>query len=199
MKRFALILFTLLITTQAFAKDLSLWYEEPANPQKWTEALPVGNGRLGAMVFGGTSKERIQLNEESLWAGCQADPIPDDYAKHIAEVGRLVLAGDNAAARKYGMENLTITPTSFRSYESLGDIFLDFGDIGDVSGYRRQLSLNDAINKTVYKTKGATITREVFVSAPDDVLVAYISTDKPKTLSFTVSLTRFKDAVMTVN
>ena len=80
MKKFALILFTLLITTQAFAEDLTLWYEKPADPEKWTEALPVGNGRLGAMVFGDTSKERIQLNEESLWAGCQFDPFPDDFS-----------------------------------------------------------------------------------------------------------------------
>ena len=188
----------IIIAAQAFASELTLWYEKPANLGKWTEALPVGNGRLGAMVFGGTSKERIQLNEESLWAGCPADPFPDDYPKHIAEVGRLVLAGDNVAAREYGMANLTKTPTSFRSYEPLGDIFLDFGDIGEVTEYRRQLSLNDAVNKTVYSVGGATITREVLISAPDDVLAVYVSTDKPKSLSFTVSLTRHKDAVITV-
>ena len=178
------------------AQQLNLWYEQPA--QKWVEALPIGNGRLGAMVFGGISKERIQLNEESLWAGCPVDVFPQDYAKHIAEVQRLVLAGQRAAAREYGLANLTKTPTSFRSYEPLGDIYLDFGQVGTITNYRRQLSLNDAIAKTVYRTNSATITREVLISAPDDVLVSRITTDKSKTLSFTVSLTRHKDAIVTV-
>jgi alpha-L-fucosidase 2 len=181
----------------AMADDI-LWYRQPADLNKWTEALPLGNGRLGAMVFGGTSKERIQLNEESLWAGCPVDVFPEDYAKHIAEVRRLVLAGERAAAREYGLANLTKTPTSFRSYEPLGDIYLDFGDVGTVTNYRRQLSLNDAVAKTVYHTNGATITREVLISAPDDVLVSRITTDKSKTLSFTVGLTRHKDATVTV-
>lgn len=197
MKRLIFTLFVIVVSAQAFASDLKLWYDEPANLKKWTEALPVGNGRLGAMVFGGTSKERIQLNEESLWAGCPADPFPDDYPKHIAEVARLVLAGDNAAARDYGMANMTMTPTSFRSYEPLGDIYLDFGDVSEVAGYHRQLLLNDAIAITVYKTPDSVITRQVLISSPDDVLAANITTDKPKSLSFTISLTRHKDAVIT--
>ena len=200
MKKYVIILIVVLLAgwneANLMASDLKLHYENPA--EEWVQALPLGNGRLGAMVFGGTSKERIQLNEESLWAGCPVDVFPQDYAKHMAEVQRLVLAGDRAAAREYGLANLTMTPTSFRSYEPLGDIYLDFGEVGTVSNYRRQLSLNDASTKTVYKANGATISREVFISAPDDVLVMRITTDKPKTLSFTVRLTRHKDATVTV-
>jgi len=199
MKRIALIVFVIVFAVQGFASELKLWYEKPANLKKWTEGLPVGNGRLGAMVFGGTSKERIQLNEESLWAGCPAEAFPDNYAKHIAEVGRLVLAGQNAAARAYGMKHLTKTPTSFRSYEPLGDIYLDFGTAPMGAEYRRQLDLNNAIASTTYKINRATITRDVLISAPDDVLVAHIKTSNPGTLSFTISLIRHKDAVVTVN
>ena len=199
MKRWITIFLLIFVTTQGFADDLKLCYDEPADLKKWTEALPVGNGRLGAMVFGGTSRERIQLNEESLWAGCPADPFPEQYPKHIAEVARLVLEGENAAARKYGLENLTKTPTSFRSYEPLGDIYLDFGNIGEVTGYRRQLTLNNGIARTVYKSADAAITREVLISSPDNVIAISIESSKPKSLSFKVSLTRHKDAKIIVH
>lgn len=189
----------LLIMAQASAGELSLWYEQPASLSKWTEALPLGNGRLGALVFGGTDTERIQLNEESLWAGCPVDVFPEDYAKHLAEVQRLVLAGDNAAAHEYGLNHLTASPTSFRSYEPLGDLFFDFDGGDEISGYRRELSLSDAIARTVYRTGDATITREVLISAPADVLAAHITTDQPGTLSFAIRLMRHKDAIVSVH
>ena len=89
---------------------------------KWTEALPLGNGRLGAMVFGAPAKERLQLNEESLWAGCPIQSWPPDFPKHLAEVRRLLFAGRNAEAQAYGVAHLTATPTSFRSYEPPADL-----------------------------------------------------------------------------
>ena len=92
--------------------------------------MPLGNGRLGAMVFGTASKERLQLNEESLWAGCPVEAWPSDFPKHLAEVRRLLFAGMNAEAQAYGVAHLTATPTSFRSYEPLADLWLDFGAAG---------------------------------------------------------------------
>ena len=100
-----------------------LWYRQPAT--NWNEALPLGNGRLGAMVFGTPDKERLQLNEESLWAGCPVQSWPPDFPKHLTEVRRLLFAGRNAEAQTYGVEHLTATPTSFRSYEPLADWWLD--------------------------------------------------------------------------
>ena len=127
----------LLGTIHAFASEavvkpsseqtLKLWYEKPA--ANWNEALPLGNGRLGAMVFGTPGKERMQLNEESLWAGCPVESYPPDYLKHLNEVRRLLFAGRNAEAHAYGENHLTASPTSFRSYEPLADLWLDFGSV----------------------------------------------------------------------
>ena len=103
----------------AAAAPPTLWYGQPAG--QWTEALPLGNGRLGAMVFGGTASERIQLNEESLWAGCPVEVFPPDYPRHLAEVRRLVLAGDNAAAHEYGLKHLTLSKTKFKIWFTSSD------------------------------------------------------------------------------
>ena len=89
---------------------LCLWYRQPA--KLWEEALPLGNGHIGAMVFGTPGKERMQLNEESLWAGCPVEAWPPDFPKHLAEVRRLLFAGKNAEAQAYGVANMTATPTS---------------------------------------------------------------------------------------
>ncbi len=175
--------------------ELRLWYDKPAST--WDEALPLGNGRLGAMVFGGVAKERLQLNEESLWAGCPVEAFPEDYPKHLAEVRRLIFAGRNAEAHAYGVEHLTAKPTSFRSYEPLGDLWLDFGGIGTHTDYRRELRLADGCACVRFRIGNATITRETFVSAPDDVLVLRVVTDRPGTLVLKVGLTRDRNAVVT--
>ncbi len=189
------ILIAAILLGQAIAEDSTLWYAQPA--EKWTEALPVGNGRLGAMVFGGTTSERIQLNEESLWAGCQAEGIAPDYAKHLAEVQRLVLADKRKEAREYGEKHLVQSPTSFRSYEPLGDLMLEFGSDAEISDYRRELLLNDAIARTTYRAGDATITREVLASAPDDVIAVWVESNQHGSLNFSVRLTRAKNAVIT--
>lgn len=190
----------LLLSLYPFARaepspNTTLWYQQPA--RNWNEALPVGNGRLGGMIFGGTAKERIQLNEESLWAGRPAEAWPDDYPKHLAEVRKLVFAGKNAEAEIYGKNHLTKRPTSFRSYQPLGDLILDFGNDQPVTRYRRDLRLSEGISTVTYRQDGATITRDLFVSATNDVMAIRITTDKPGTLDFKVSLTREKDAITT--
>ncbi len=175
----------------AQASANTLWFAQPA--KNWNEALPIGNGRLGGMVFGDPAKERIQLNEESLWAGCPVEAWPDDFPKHLAEVRRLVFAGKNAEAEAYGVQHLTATPTSFRSYEPLGDLTLDFGS-GAAESYRRELNLADGIAKVSFKRNGSTFTREILVSAPDDVMAVRLTTDKPGTLAFSAALTRQRHA-----
>jgi len=178
----------------AGADEPRLWYDRPAT--NWSEALPIGNGRLGAMVFGNPARERLQLNEESLWAGCPTEAWPADYFKHLEEVRRLVLAGKNTEASTYGVQRLAATPTSFRSYEPLGDLWLDFGDGAAVSDFRRELNLAEGIARTTWKRGDATLVREVFVSASDDVIVVRVTTDKPGTLSFGISLKRERQATI---
>ena len=175
-------------------EPLQVWFEQPAT--NWTEALPLGNGRLGVMVFGGVAQEHLQLNEESLWAGCPVESFPEDFPKHLAEVRRLIFAGKNAEAQAYGVEHLTATPTSFRSYEPLGDLWLDFGGALEHTAYRRELQLADGRARVSFRSGNATITREAFVSAPDDVLVVRVATDEPGTLAFKVNLTRPRDATV---
>jgi alpha-L-fucosidase 2 len=175
-----------------------LWYAQPA--RNWNEALPLGNGRLGAMVFGSPWKERLQLNEESLWAGTPAEAWPTDYLKHLNKVRELVFSNKNAEANAYGLEHLTASPTSFRSYEPLGDLWLDFGTAPEKSpppGYRRELDLADGIARTTWRQGDATLTREAIASATDDLIAVHFTSDKPGALSFTVGLTRHKDAITT--
>lgn len=176
-----------------------LWYEQPA--RNWNEALPVGNGRLGAMVFGDPGRERLQLNEESLWAGTPVEAWPPDYLKHLNEVRRLVFENKNAEANAYGLKHLTASPTSFRSYEPLGDLWLDFGGSPKPMqpGYRRDLNLADGIARTTWRVGETTFVREVIASAVDDALVIHITSDKPAALNFSVGLTRHKDAKATAH
>jgi hypothetical protein len=112
--------FVLLFALPASAEESKCrsWYQQPAG--RWVEALPLGNGRLGAVVFGGVAKERLQLNEESLWAGEPVDTYPDDFADNLRVLQRLVLEGKIEEARQFGLEKLTKSPTSFRSYEVKG-------------------------------------------------------------------------------
>jgi alpha-L-fucosidase 2 len=184
------------------ATDPLLWYPAPA--ANWHEALPLGNGRLGAMVFGDPGRERLQLNEESLWAGAPVEAWPSDFRRHLDEVRKLVFAGKNTEARAYGLQHLTATPTSFRSYQPLGDLWLDFGPPTARNktvppGYRRELNLADGIATATWQQGAATITRNTFISAPDDVLVVRVATSQPGTLAFSASLSRFQDATVTAH
>ncbi len=173
----------------------TLWYAQPA--EKWVEALPVGNGRIGAMIFGGAPKERFQLNEESLWAGAPCDVYPDGYREHLAEVQRLVLAGRIDEARELGLKTMTQSPTSFRSYEPLADLWIEADHGPDIAGYRRELVLNTGIFTTTYTAGGVTYVREAFISAVDDVLVVRLSASEPGNINARIWLTREKDVAVT--
>ena len=176
-----------------------LWYRQPA--KKWTEALVLGNGRLGAMLFGSHPKERLQLNEESLWAGEPFDVYPDGFAEHLKPVQQLVLDGKIAEARKLGQEKLTQCPTSYRSYEPLADLWIEVtGEISaaGVKEYRRELDLQTGIARVRYRVGGVKLTREVFISAVHDVLAVRLTADQPAKVNAKVSLTRKKDMKITV-
>ena len=175
--------------------DLTLWYRGPAT--EWTEALPVGNGRLGAMVFGGTHEERIQLNEESVWAG---PPVPEPRAGSaplVREARQAWFDGDYARCHAL-LERIMSPRISPRSHQTLGDLRLRFASEGEVTGYRRALDLDAAVATTRFTADGVTYTREVLSSAPDQVLAVRLTSEPPGHLTFDLALDRPVDATTAV-
>ncbi len=170
-------------------------YDQPAD--EWVEALPVGNGRLGAMVFGGAQEERLQLNEDTVWAG---PPVPrprPGFKQAMDEARRAWFAGDyaQAHARVAGRMAHRITP---RSYQTLGDLRLVFDLPESVHDYRRELDLDTAVARTTFQADGVTHVREVFASAADDVLVVRLTAAKPGLQTLSVALDRPQDATTRV-
>ncbi|MFC7337856.1 glycoside hydrolase N-terminal domain-containing protein [Haloferula chungangensis] len=170
-------------------EPLTLWYREPA--ALWEEnALPVGNGRLAAMVFGGINHERIQFNEETLWDGVPIDYTNPEALEALPEVRRLLFEGKNNEARGLAKSKMMGDPYKIKSYQTFGDLFLDFPDTEKVSGYRRDLDLTTAISRTQYTIDGVEFVREVFVSAPDQVIVIHLTADRPGQISFDAEFSR---------
>ena len=164
-----------------------LWYDRPA--QKWTEGLPVGNGRLGAMVLGGVARERIQLNEDTVWAGQPVDRDRKGAYKHLAEARRLIFAGRYVEGQRM-MQQQFMGERLIRSYQTLGDLILQFPHADHVTDYRRQLDLDSAVARVSYRRGDASFTREIFASAVDQLLVVRLECDRPGQLEFRVQLTR---------
>jgi alpha-L-fucosidase 2 len=177
---------------------LKLWYRQPA--KVWTEALPVGNGRLGAMVFGGVQKERLQLNEVSLWSGSPQDADNPDALAALHEIRQLIFDGKYTQANALANRKLVCKGAGsarargakqpYGSYQTLGDLTLTFDGPDQVSDYRRELDLDAATARVSYRQGNATFTREVFSSAAAQVLVVRLTCDQPGRLSFTADLKR---------
>ncbi len=187
---------------QAQAAPLSLWYR--ASAAEWTEALPVGNGRLGAMVFGGVVKERLQLNEETVWDGKRSDRVNPKALEALPEVRRLLFDGKNEEAAKLAGDTMMGVPERIDSYQSLGDLWMDFSEVDEVREYRRSLNLETGIVEvgytvpkvhTVHDVRDVHYHRETFASAPAQAIVTQITADQPGAISMTVSVTREQDAV----
>ncbi len=158
--------------------DRMLWYRQPAGV--WTEALPVGNGRLGAMVFGGAASERLQLNEDTLWTGGPYDPVNPAAHAALPEVRRLIDAGKFAEAQALANARLMGVPKTQMAYQPLGDLLLDLpGATGAVEDYRRQLDLDTAIATTSFTAGGTRYRREVFASPDDQLIVVHLTADRP--------------------
>ncbi|PYT18429.1 MAG: alpha-L-fucosidase [Acidobacteria bacterium] len=169
----------------------ALWYRQPAT--KWTEALPIGNGQLGAMVFGGVESERIQLNEGSVWAGEKRDRNNPSAARAIPEVRRLLFAGKPTEAEAIAERDIISIPKRLPPYQSLGDLELHFA-AHEARDYTRRLDLETAIVRVEYRSGDGIFTREIFSSAPDQVMVMRLTCDKPGRISFRAALRREQDA-----
>ncbi|UKS28699.1 glycoside hydrolase family 95 protein [Paenibacillus sp. HWE-109] len=171
------------------AQDLKLWYKQPADA--WVQALPVGNGRLGAMVFGRIKEERMQLNEDSLWYGGPKTREQPDAHKHLEEIRRLMFEGRPQDAEYLARMALTAAPKYLAPYQTLGDIHLYFRDMdGDVHDYVRELDLASGIIKVSYRLGETKYQRETMVSTVDHVLVVRLTSDRPGALSFAANLSR---------
>ena len=186
------ILFFLVATTPLFSADPVLWYRHPA--QRWGDALPVGNGRLGGMVFGGIAKERIQLNEDTVWNGKKRDRVNPEALKALPEVRRLLFEGKPREAEALEEKALMGIPNRQPPYQPLGDLNIEFSGQDNAVDYRRELNLATGIVRITYRIGDATCTREVFSSAPDQVLVVHMACGKPGLLSFHATLTRSQDS-----
>ena len=174
------------IQQKSFNPATLLWYSAPA--KKWEEALPVGNGRLGAMVFGTHSEEHIQLNEETYWSGGPYSTVVPGGYKVLPEIQKLVFEEKYLAAHNLFGRNLMGYPVEQMKYQSLGNLHLFFKNQDTVSQYQRWLDLETGISGVSYQANGISWKREVFASHPDQIIVVRISADRAGSISFTANL-----------
>lgn len=202
---------SLILAATAQQSALKLWYRQPANAQvkdgtgwdddqEWLKALPLGNGQIGAMVFGDLPVERIQLNEKTLWSGSPFDNDNPDAPKYIPEIRRLLFAGKFREATELtnrtqvckgqGSANGNGARAPFGCFQTLGDLWLDFGDASTYTNYRRELDLSNAVATVSYQQKGVTYKREYFVATSPNVLVIRITANRKGAITCTAGLTR---------
>jgi alpha-L-fucosidase 2 len=182
-------------TTMSQRRDIDstslLWYTHSA--EKWENALPVGNGRLGAMVFGRTGEEKIQFNEETYWSGGPYSQTVRGGYHFLPEIQRLIFEGEYLQAHKLFGRHLMGYPVEQQKYQSLGDLILKFPEEGEVADYIHQLDLDRAIVTTRYRQNDVFFTREVFVTPVDQVIVIRINADRPSNVSLTVNLRGYRN------
>ena len=159
-----------------------IWYDRPAGA--WNEALPIGNGRLGAMVFGGVAEERMQLNEDTFWSGAPYDPVNPEARRYLNEVRRLIRAKEFAKAEALAEQHLLGVPKQLEKYQPLGDLRFAIELPGEAEEYRRQLDLDSGVVSTTFRCGGAKFERFAFASAADQLLVVRFACDHPGRISF---------------
>jgi len=189
------------------SNPMRLWYKAPA--RDWVEALPVGNSRLGCMVFGGIREERIQLNEKSMWSGSPQDADNPEAQAAIPEIRKLLFEGKYAEAQSLASEKLVCkgpgsslgasTRSLFGCYQTLGDLRLAFDRSDKCTDYARDLDLSDAVASVSYRADGVRYRREILAAAPAQVIAIRITADKPGKVGFTATLTRPERGDTTAN
>lgn len=187
-----IMLFSLTLQAKEQNHNLKLWYSQPA--QKWTEALPIGNGRLGAMIFGGVENDRIQFNEETLWTG-----VPTDYAHkgaslYLGQIRQLIFDGKQKEAEDLGMKEFMGVPVRQRAYQAFGDLNLHFKGQSAFTNYRRELDLKNSIHRVTYQSNGVNFTREYISSNPDQIIAIRLTADQKKALNFALSMDALHEA-----
>ena len=192
---------------------MTLWYRQPAADHpytpptggrgggpaaaEWVRALPVGNGRLGAMVFGGVVNERLQLNEDTLWAGGPYDPVNPDARAALPEVRSLLFEGKYAEGAKLITDKVMAKPLAQMPYQTIGNLQLTFPAPASVGNYRRDLDLDTAIARVQYTSGGVPYMREVFSSPVDQVIVVRLTAEQPGKISFLAKMNTPQKASVT--
>lgn len=171
---------------QSYVNSLKLWYSQPATV--WEEALPIGNGRLGAMIFGGIAEEHIQFNEETLWTGAPHDYSHEGASQYLGQIRELIWQGKQKEAETLAMEKFMSVPLGQRKYQPFGDLWIKFHAQGEATGYRRELDLSTALCRTTYKAGATTYTREYLASVPDQIIAVSLKADKKQSISFDLSV-----------
>lgn len=184
MKNTLILIYLSLCSIFTSAQDLKLWYSQPA--QNWSEALPIGNSRLGAMVYGGIEREELQLNEETFWAGSPYNNDNSNAIHVLPVVRKLIFEGKNQEAQTLIDANF-LTKQHGMSYLTLGSLFLEFPEHKNVSGFYRDLNLENATTTTRYQVNNVTYTRTTFASFTNNVIIMHIKASKANTLNFKVT------------
>ncbi len=172
-----------------FSQDsLTLWYQQPA--ALWVEALPVGNGHMGGMIFGGVAHERIQFNESTVWTGEPHDYAHAGASKYLPQIRQLLFDVKQKEAEDLAMKEFMSVPLHQKAYQAFGDLLLDFPGVNEseATGYRRELNLDTAISTVTYTIQGVTYKREIFASYPAKSVVVRLSASKPGSITFETTL-----------
>ena len=190
------LLFTIISVVQS--SDLKLWYDKPAG--LWVESLPLGNGRLGAMVYGNPVNEEFQLNEETIWGGSpynNTNPLAKDALPKIRE---LIFQGKNSEAQKMGGPTICSQGANGMPYQTVGSLCLDFDGVDKYDSFYRDLDIENAIAKTTFSANGVNYTREMITSFTDQMVIIRLTASKNNKISFTARYkTPYKDAVKSVS
>lgn len=207
MRNFLLLFLTCLNITAYSQNDISssldsknfdpstlIWFNKPAT--KWEEALPVGNGRLGAMVFGKTGQERIQLNEATYWSGGPYSSVKKGAYKALPQVQKDVFEGKFMEAHNLFGREMMGYPVEQQKYQCLGNLMLYFKGADNVTNYKRWLNLADGTNCVTYTANGVNYKREIFASYPDNIIAIRLTADKPNSISFTANLRGYRNQEM---
>jgi alpha-L-fucosidase 2 len=192
MKKYICFLLLLAFSELSFSqtgldKTLKLWYNKPA--ANWNEALPIGNGRLGAMIFGGSAKEQLQLNEETVWSGGPNNNVTAESGKAIPAVRKLLAEGKIVEAQAIADVELMPKKNSGMMYQPVGDLFLDFPGHEQVKDYYRDLNIEKAVATVTYKLNGVSYKREIFSSFVDQAIVVRLTASQSGKITFNASLT----------
>jgi len=162
--------------------NLKLWYEHPA--EKWEEALPVGNGRIGGMVYGDPHREQIQFNEETLWTGEPHEYQHPGAHEYLDTIRELLFSGKQREADQLAMKNVMSVPLRQKAYQPFGDLIIEMADLGEVKDYYRELDLEEAIARVNFTSDGYQFQREVWVSYPDQVMAIRLTVNAKQKLNF---------------
>ena len=199
MIKILLLIFFALNTLLPSQKDslLKLWFNKPA--KQWVEALPIGNGRLGAMIFGNPFKEQIQLNENTIWAGSPYNNANPKALKALPEIRKLIFEGDYEKAQDMANKDIISQTAQGMPYQTVGSLYLHFPGSENYTDYYRDLNLEEATATVKYKVDGVSFKRVVFASFPDQVIIVRLTADKPGKINFLASMNSPEKVVVSVH